>query len=104
MNFGIAFNFLSFYDKRWSIEVFFQFMKEKFSFDCYQMRSTRSIDRFWALLFLAYNYVLQANESNICSGSRSIRKCRMQLVVAWIYSQSQRGASLEQIQKDLNVA
>lgn len=104
MNFGIAFNFLSFYEKRWSIEIFFQFMKEKFSFDRYQMRSTRSIDRFWELLFLAYDYVLQTNESDICSGWRSICKCRMQLVVAWIYSQSQRGVSLEQIQNDLNVA
>jgi DDE superfamily endonuclease len=92
------------YANRWSIEVFFQFMKEKFAFDRYQTRSVQSIDRFWTLLFLTYLYVLQANESNVCLGLRMLRKHRIQNFVEWIYFQGQLGIPLHQIQQELNVA
>jgi hypothetical protein len=49
-------------------------MKEKFSFDRYQIRSTQAIDRFWVLLLLAYDYVLQMDESNVCKGLRALRQ------------------------------
>lgn len=95
---------LSIYGKRWFIEVFFQFMKEKFSFGRYRIRSTFSIERFWALLFLTYRYILRVDSVNICFGLQKIRKDRMKHIVSWIYLQTHLGMSLKQIQDKLNVA
>jgi hypothetical protein len=95
---------LSHYGQRWSIEGFFQFMKEKFSFDRYQIRSTQAIDRFWALLLLAYDYVLQMDESNICNGLRALRQQRTQQIMEWVYFQGKQGIPLQYVQKQLCVA
>jgi hypothetical protein len=95
---------LDFYSDRWSIETFFQLMKEKFSLDRYQVRSCLSIDRFWTLLFLAYLYAVQKDGSNFFTGLQSIRKRQIQGIVEWVYLQSQCGVPLHQIQKLLNIA
>jgi hypothetical protein len=95
---------LDFYSDRWSIETFFQLMKEKFSLDPYQVRSCLSIDRFWDLLFLAHLYAVQKDGSNFFTGLQSIRKRQIQGIVEWVYLQSQCGVPLHQIQKLLNIA
>ncbi|WP_028547034.1 transposase [Paenibacillus taiwanensis] len=41
---------MSYYSKRWSIETYFRTAKVHLGRDRYQVRSTKAIDRYWALL------------------------------------------------------
>jgi hypothetical protein len=95
---------LDFYSGRWSIETFFQLMKDKMSLDRYRVRSPLAIDRFWSLLFLTYLYVVQHDGFSFFTGLRTVRKRQIHGVIEWVYLQSQYGVPLHKVQEILNIS
>jgi len=57
---------LSYYVRRWPIEVFFRQCKEKLALDSYQIRSAQGIRRFWMLMSLAH-FMCVVGTGKICS-------------------------------------
>jgi SRSO17 transposase len=48
---------MEYYSKRWQIETSFRYLKDRFGFDHYQMRSLKAIKRFWLVQYIAYGYI-----------------------------------------------
>lgn len=48
---------ISFYILRWGIELIFRELKDVFSFDQYQVRHKKQIERYWALCLIAWSLV-----------------------------------------------
>jgi len=48
---------IEYYLKRWTIEVSFQYQKDKLGLDHYQIRSLNAIKRFWLIVQLALTYL-----------------------------------------------
>jgi len=101
-----AWTILRFYKKRWSIETFYKFAKERLGFAKSRVMTEYSLSRFILLLFCAYTYLsLAKNEmSTYHEGGGSyyhvqdqvIGNCQTQLI-NWVYIQTREGRSLKEI-------
>jgi len=98
---------LNHYVHRWPIETFFRESKRYLGLDDYQVRSERSIRRYFVLLMLTYVYCeleVSGNVLNFSKGLKITRKEIKQNQIAWIYKQAQAGTPLEQIFQLLKIA
>ncbi|WP_257721612.1 IS701 family transposase [Aneurinibacillus sp. XH2] len=59
---------LSYYSKRWVIETYFRTIKGNFSFDRYQVRSTKAIHRFWTLLSFTAAFCILTGHATLLDG------------------------------------
>ncbi|VDG71250.1 transposase, IS4 [Clostridium carnis] len=48
---------ISYYEKRWDIEVSYRYHKTALGFDEFQIQSLKSIHRYWSMIFLAYTFL-----------------------------------------------
>ncbi|EKQ51706.1 MAG: transposase family protein [Clostridium sp. Maddingley MBC34-26] len=49
---------ISYYEKRWNIEVSYRYHKSSLGFDEFQVESSKSINRYWSMvLFLTYTFL-----------------------------------------------
>ncbi|WP_212976709.1 transposase [Paenibacillus azoreducens] len=64
---------LSYYSKRWSIETYFRAAKVHLGLDRYQVRSTKAIDRYWALLSFASMCCIYSGQGNLLDGLHQYR-------------------------------
>ncbi|OOM58895.1 hypothetical protein CLOBI_37280 [Clostridium beijerinckii] len=48
---------ISYYEKRWNIEVSYRYHKSSLGFDEFQVESTKSINRYWSMVFLTYTFL-----------------------------------------------
>ncbi len=48
---------ISYYEKRWNIEVSYRYHKSSFGFDKFQVESSKSINRYWSMVFLKYTFL-----------------------------------------------
>ena len=48
---------ISYYEKRWDIEVSYRYHKIALSFDEFQIQSLKSIHRYWSMIFLTYTFL-----------------------------------------------
>lgn len=98
---------LNHYVHRWPIETFFRESKRYLGFDGYQVRSERSIKRYFILLMLAYVYCeleVSGYTLNFSEGLKNARRDVKQHQISWIYQQARSGIPLEHVFQDLNVA
>ena len=47
---------ISYYEKRWDIEVSYRYHKTALGFDEFQIQSLKSIHRYWSMIFLTYTF------------------------------------------------
>ncbi|CAG9701475.1 transposase [Clostridium neonatale] len=55
---------ISYYEKRWDIEVSYRYHKTALGFDEFQIQSLESIHRYWSIIFLTYTF-LELSELNM---------------------------------------
>lgn len=48
---------ISYYEKRWDIEVSYRYHKSALGFDEFQVESLKSINRYWSMVFLTYTFL-----------------------------------------------
>lgn len=48
---------ISYYEKRWDIEVSYRYHKNALGFDEFQIQSLESIHRYWSMIFLTYTFL-----------------------------------------------
>ena len=48
---------ISYYEKRWDIEVSYRYHKTALGFDEFQIQSLESIHRYWSMIFLTYTFL-----------------------------------------------
>ena len=95
---------LSYYCKRWSIENYFRTAKVYLGMDRYQVRSTKSIDRYFALLLFVTMCCTYSGQGSLIDGIHQYRKQKRHHWIEYIYKQAQSGVSLAQIKTQLRVA
>lgn len=95
------------YKHRWPIETFFRETKKHLGLDDYQVRSSRSVNRYFLLLMLTYTYCeMEVSNETLSFGAR-IKTTRNQLTkerVTWIFSQSLKGSTLDEVLNALKIA
>lgn len=98
---------LNHYVKRWPIETFFREAKRNLGFNQYQIHSIRGIKRYMYLVMVTYLYCeldVQGKSLGFSKGLKRVRTEVKKLEISWIYSQSQKGVSLDRILKHLKIA
>lgn len=95
---------LNYYSKRWSIETYFRAAKVHFGMDRYQVRSTKSIDRYWALPSFTSICCIYSGQGSLLDGLHQYRRQKKQHWIEYIYKQAQRGVTLAQIKTQLRAA
>lgn len=91
---------LNHYAKRWPIETFFRESKKKLGLDDYQVRSHRSIQRYFLILMLTYVYCGLEASGETLKFSNGIKVARKQIElekITLIVEQSRSGKSIEDI-------
>ena len=48
---------ISYYEKRWDIEVSYRYHKSALGLDKFQVQSLKSINRYWSMIFLTYTFL-----------------------------------------------
>lgn len=98
---------LDHYKHRWPIETFFRESKKKLGLDDYQVRSERSIKRYFILLMLTYVYCgLEVSDSTL-KFSHGLKIARNQLArerVTLIFNKATSGSTLNEIFETLKIA
>lgn len=98
---------LDHYKHRWPIETFFRESKKKLGLDDYQVRSERSIKRYFILLMLTYVYCgLEVADSTL-KFSHGLKIARNQLLrerVTLIFNKATSGSTLNEIFETLKIA
>lgn len=102
---------LEYYSVRWSIEISYQYFKENLGFDQYHVRRRISIERYFLLCFLAYNFleifrITQANLNLETIGQtiRHYKDVAQKDLVDFIYYQGRNNVPLENVYQRLNLA
>ncbi|WAG48720.1 IS701 family transposase [Clostridium tagluense] len=98
---------LNHYKHRWPIETFFRETKKHLGLNHYQVRSNRSINRYFLLLMMTYIYCeLEVSNGtlNFSVGIKIARNQSKKERVSWIFNQADLGISLEAIFKILKIA
>ncbi|WP_212981638.1 transposase, partial [Paenibacillus azoreducens] len=95
---------LSYYSKRWSIETYFRAAKVHLGLDRYQVRSTKAIDRYWALLSFVSMCCIYSGQGNLLDGLHQYRREKKQHWIEYVYKQALSGVALAQIQTQLRAA
>jgi hypothetical protein len=98
---------LSHYKHRWPIETFFRETKKHLGLNHYQIRSNRSIKRYFLLLMITYVYCeLEVSDDalNFSSGLKIARNEAKKEQVSWIFNQATIGNSIETVFKALKIA
>lgn len=81
-----------------------RYVKSKYAWDRYRIRSVRAIKRLWTLLFLSYFYCAETGDGDESFGLRRIRSRRELRLVDWICRQFQQAVPLKQVKEQLNIA
>jgi SRSO17 transposase len=102
---------LKYYVNRWSIETSYKYFKSNLGFDKYRIRSIVSIERYFLIVFLAYNFL---ELFRVTSGQRALNtigKVQKYLnsltakeFVYFIYERSKQNSTLEDILTELKIA
>ncbi|MBG9791697.1 transposase [Paenibacillus dendritiformis] len=95
---------LSYYSKRWSIETYFRTAKVHLGLDRYQVRSTKAIDRYWALLSFVSMCCIYSGQGYLLDGLHQYRREKKQHWIEYVYKQALSGVALAQIQTQLGAA
>lgn len=98
---------LNHYKHRWPIETFFRETKKHLGLNHYQVRSNRSINRYFLLLMMTYIYCeLEVSDDtlNFSVGLKIARNQAKKEQVSWIFNQASIGNSLETVFKMLKIA
>jgi len=97
---------LTYYSKRWPVEIFFRQAKGNLGFNGYQVRSIEAIERLWTLLAFTHLYctIGLGEPSLFGDGLRNVRKAVKADYVRWIYECGQRCISLDVVMKCLKIA
>lgn len=101
---------ISYYLKRWNIEVDYKNFKSNLGFDEYKIRNLKAIERYLLIVFLAMNF-LQIYKYNSSGSLETLGICiedfinaRFKSVIDYIYNASLTGYSLEYIYQSLKIA
>lgn len=98
---------LNHYKNRWPIETFFRESKKKLGLDDYQIRSEKSIKRYFLIMMITYVYCgLEVSEDTL-KFSDGLKTARAQLEaekITFIYNKTQAGEPLDAILELFNAA
>ncbi|MGF7058200.1 SRSO17 transposase [Brassicibacter mesophilus] len=98
---------LNYYIKRWPVETFFRESKSYLGFDQYQIRSTKGIKRYMALVVLTYIYCELEIKGTTLGFSQGLKKVRSEVEeckIRWVYEKAQADVPLSDILKTLKIA
>lgn len=100
------------YRKRWKIETFYKFGKEKLGLDRSRNLKEEALLRFVLLLFSVYTYlsISRCKESFYYLAKISYYKCQKHIIaecqtqlISWVFHKTLNGSSLQQILLQLNL-
>jgi hypothetical protein len=98
---------MTYYRKRWGIETGYRHLKESQGFDHYQVRSMKSIQRFWELQFITYTYLeFQRKELGFSTLGDVINKERKDYLgrlIVHAYMQGHDKIPLAEVLEELNL-
>lgn len=100
---------ISYYLKRWDIEVDYKHFKSDLGFDEYKIRSLKAIERYLLIVFLAMNFLQMHMYNNRCRIKtigeciQEIIKTRFKSVIDFVYKASAQGYPLEQLYSSLKI-
>lgn len=95
---------LTYYSKRWNIEIYFQQTKGILGLGGYQFRSKKALKRYWLLVNFVYILAMETKQSNFYQAVYQIREQRFDSLIFFIYQQALDGKTLKSIQKILRAA
>ncbi len=98
---------LNHYKNRWPIETFFRETKKHLGLNHYQVRSNRSINRYFLLMMITYVYCeleVSNGKLNFSTGIRTARNQVKKERISWVFNQANQGISIDAILKTLKVA
>jgi SRSO17 transposase len=103
---------LRYYEARWNIETGYRYFKDLLGFDEYQLLSHQGIERFWAIEFLAYNFLEHQRQEwkkeslslTIGDVVRRIRKDYLGQLVVYSYEQAIAHKPLAQVLEEMKLS
>ncbi|WP_294184466.1 IS701 family transposase [uncultured Clostridium sp.] len=102
---------LEYYLHRWSIETSYKYFKGNLGFDKYRIRSIVSIERYFLIVFLAYNFlelfritVSHKTLNTIGKVQKHLNNLMIKSFVCFIYEKSKQNVNLEDILIELKIA
>lgn len=102
---------IKYYSHRWSIETSYKYLKSNLAFDKYRMRSILSIERYFLIVFLIYNFLELFRVSSKYEDFKTIGETQKYLnsltakaLVCFIYEKSKQNTTLEDILSELKIA
>lgn len=95
---------LTYYSYRWRIETYFQQVKGHLGFQGYQVRSQRAIERFWLLIQFTYLFLSDLYGKSFTETIHLVRRDKFTSIIEFVHTAATKGASLEQVKNDLQVA
>lgn len=102
---------IEYYSKRWNIETSYKYFKSNLGFDKYRIRSILSIERYFLIVFLSYNFLelfrsikINIDFQNIGEIQGYINILSAKKFVTYIYEKAKKDISLESILKELKIA
>ncbi|AKA67296.1 IS701 family transposase [Clostridium scatologenes] len=102
---------IKYYSYRWNIETSYKYFKSNLAFDKYRVRSSLSIERYFLIVFLAYNFLELFRFNCRNQGLETIGKVQEHLncltakaLVYFIYGNLKQNVALEDIFVKLKIA
>ncbi len=102
---------LKYYSHRWSIETSYKYFKSNLAFDKYRVRSSLSIERYFLIVFLAYNFLELFRHNckykdleTIGEVQEHLNSLTSKAFVCFIYEKSKQNIALEDILSELKIA
>jgi SRSO17 transposase len=102
---------IKYYSHRWRIETSYKYFKSNLAFDKYRVRGSLSIERYFLIVFLAYNFLelfrfncaLKELET-IGEAQGHLNSLTAKALVCFIYEKSKQNIVLEDILAELKIA
>ncbi|MBC2578774.1 ATP-dependent Clp protease proteolytic subunit [Clostridium sp. DJ247] len=92
---------------RWSIETSYKYFKSNLGFNEYRVQSSISIERYFLIVFLAYNFlelfrVTEKHEAlnTIGKAQEHLNSLTTKALVRFIYEKSKQNATLRDMERD----
>ena len=102
---------IKYYSHRWSIETSYKYFKSNLAFDKYRVRSILSIDRYFLIVFLIYNFLelfrvnFKYKEFNTIGETQEyLNSLTAKALVCFIYQKLKQNITLEDILLELKIA
>lgn len=99
---------IEYYSIRWNIETSYKYFKSNLAFDEYRVRSIVSIERYFLICFLTYNFLeiyrVTTKLATIGDTQQYLISLSAKALVCFVYEKAKENCKIEEILKELKLA